>query len=228
MLSAFFPAIVAAAILLFYLGTGRNARVLAVLTLWAALVAAVSLTGFFRDEKLGLPKLMLGVNLPAILYVIYLYRRLDAGKLSQNYLLAVHSLRLPVEIVLYGLFLEGKVPRIMTFEGWNFDILIGLSAFALLAYRWYSGKGINRYFYRIWNAAGIVFLTIIVTLAILSAPSPIQQLGFGQPNTAVTLFPYILLPALVVPVVLLSHLLGLKSTGRKNLKQVLKKTGQAS
>jgi cytochrome c oxidase assembly factor CtaG len=109
------------------------------------------------------------------------------------------------------------VPQIMTFEGWNFDIIIGLSAIAMLAWRWYSGKGISRRFYRIWNIAGIVFLTIIVTIAILSAPSPIQQLGFGQPNTAVSRFPYVLLPALVVPLVLLSHLLGLKSTGRKNM-----------
>lgn len=217
MLSAFFIAIVAAAILLFYLGTGRNARVLAVLALWSVFVAAVSLTGFFRDEKLGLPKMMLSVILPAAAYAVYLYRRLDAGKVSQNYLLAVHTLRVPVEIVLYRLFLAGYVPQVMTFEGWNFDIIIGLSAIALLARRGYSGKGIGRRFYRIWNIAGIVFLTIIVTMAILSAPSPIQQLGFGQPNTAVSRFPYILLPALVVPLVLLSHLLGLKSTGGKNM-----------
>ncbi|MGN7721410.1 hypothetical protein [Chitinophaga sp. 22620] len=217
MLSAFFIAIVAAAILLFYLGTGRNARVLAVLALWSVFVAAVSLTGFFRDEKLGLPKMMLSLILPAAAYAVYLYRRLDAGKVSQNYLLAVHTLRVPVEIVLYRLFLAGYVPQVMTFEGWNFDIIIGLSAIALLARRGYSGKGIGRRFYRIWNIAGIVFLAIIVTMAILSAPSPIQQLGFGQPNTAVSRFPYVLLPALVVPLVLLSHLLGLKSTGGKNM-----------
>ena len=216
MLSVFFIAIAAAAILLFYLGTGRDARLLAVLTLWGIGVAAVSLTGFFRDEKLGLPRMMLGVILPTIAYIIYLYRRLDAGKINQPYLLAVHALRVPVEIVLYRLFLAGYVPQVMTFEGWNFDIFIGLSALVLLACQWYSGKGTGRRFYRIWNIAGLVFLSIIVTMAILSAPSPIQRLGFGQPNTAVTRFPYVLLPAVIVPLVLLSHLLGLKSTGRKN------------
>ncbi|RPD40898.1 hypothetical protein [Chitinophaga barathri] len=210
-----FIAITLAAILFFYFGTGRNTGVLVVSLSWMVLVGVVSGAGFFEDERSGLPKVMLGVNLPVILYVVYLYRQLNPDKIQQNWLLAVHALRVLVEITLYRLFLDGKIPRIMTFEGWNFDILIGLTAILLLAYRLYSGKGINRLFFRAWNIAGIVFLAIIVITAILSAPSPIQQLAFDQPNIAVTRFPYIFLPAIVVPLVLLSHLLVLKSIGKQ-------------
>jgi hypothetical protein len=46
----------------------------------------------------------------------------------------------------------------------------------------------------------------IVTIAILSAPLPFQQMGFDQPNVGVFLFPFIWLPALIVPLVLFSHL----------------------
>ncbi|MEM9987092.1 MAG: hypothetical protein AAF804_18515, partial [Bacteroidota bacterium] len=49
-----------------------------------------------------------------------------------------------------------------------------------------------------------------VGIAILSAPLPFQQLAFEQPNVAVLRFPYVLLPGVVVPLVLLSHLLSLK------------------
>ena len=40
----------------------------------------------------------------------------------------LHSVRLPVEIVLYGLFTNKMVPELMTFEGRNYDILMGITA----------------------------------------------------------------------------------------------------
>jgi hypothetical protein len=38
---------------------------------------------------------------------------------------------------------------------------------------------------------------------------PAQQLNFDQPNRAVLYFPYVWLPAIVVPIVLFSHLAAL-------------------
>lgn len=100
----------------------------------------------------------------------------------------------------------------MTFKGWNFDILIGLSALAILFYQFISKRKIKPQFFLIWNITGIVFLSIIVTLAILSAPLPVQQFAFDQPNIAVLEFPYCWLPTCVVPIVLISHILLLKKT----------------
>jgi hypothetical protein len=50
----------------------------------------------------------------------------------------------------------------------------------------------------------------IVLTAILSAPLPIQQLAFEQPNIAVMYFPFVYLPGFIVPIVLFSHLVSLK------------------
>jgi hypothetical protein len=95
----------------------------------------------------------------------------------------------------------------MTFSGWNFDILTGISAFLLLLYIVLTKRKLNSLFFLVWNIIGILFLLIIVSLAILSAPFPIQQFAFNQPNIAVLEFPYCFLPTCVVPIVLLSHLL---------------------
>jgi hypothetical protein len=99
----------------------------------------------------------------------------------------------------------------MTFQGYNFDILIGLSAVAILLYGSVTHNPLSKSFVLIWNLTGLLFLTIIVVMAILSSPLPIQQFAFQQPNVAVLKFPYVFLPAYIVPIVYLSHLLTIDS-----------------
>jgi len=45
---------------------------------------------------------------------------------------------------------------------------------------------------------------------ILSVPSRIQQFGFEQPNVAILYFPYAWLPALIVPMVIFTHLVPIR------------------
>lgn len=87
---------------------------------------------------------------------------------------------------------------------------MGISALMLLAYGLLSSKHINRSFFIAWNILGIGCLLFIVALAIRSSPLLIQQFAFDQPNRAVLAFPYCLLPAGVVPPVLMAHILLLK------------------
>src|ERR1700722_12271668 len=57
-------------------------------------------------------------------------QRLELKSLS-----LVHIVAIPVEIVLYWLFIYKAIPKLMTFEGRNFDILSGLS----VPFFWYFG-----------------------------------------------------------------------------------------
>jgi hypothetical protein len=50
----------------------------------------------------------------------------------------------------------------------------------------------------------------IVVNAALSAPSVVQQFAFEQPNIAILYFPFNLLPAVIVPLVLFSHLAAIR------------------
>ncbi|MBK9635957.1 MAG: hypothetical protein IPO64_16130 [Bacteroidetes bacterium] len=104
----------------------------------------------------------------------------------------------------------------MTFKGWNFDILMGISAVFLLLYLLLTKRKLSRAFILIWNLLGLLLLVNIVIIGILSAPLPIQQLAFDQPNIAVLQFPFIFLPALLVPLVFLSHILTIKKFKNQN------------
>jgi hypothetical protein len=116
----------------------------------------------------------------------------------------LHTIRIPMEIVLFYLFTYKMLPELMTFEGRNFDILVGLSA-PIIGFMMIRQK-ISKQGLLIWNIIGLCFISFIFVNGLLSAELPFQQFGFDQPNRAVTFFPYILLPAVVVPIVMYTHI----------------------
>lgn len=121
----------------------------------------------------------------------------------------LHVVRIPVELVLYSLFIYKQVPELMTFEGRNFDILAGLSA-PFIYYFGFIKKKINQKVILLWNIACLGLLFNIVVNAVLSTPVPFQQFAFDQPNAAILYFPFVWLPGCIVPLVLFSHLVVIK------------------
>jgi hypothetical protein len=127
---------------------------------------------------------------------------------SLRALTLLSTVRVPVELVLLWLYQHGQVPRIMTFEGRNFDILSGLTA-PLVAWLAFRGGVTSRPLLLVWNLVAFGLLLNIMTLAILSLETPFQQFAFGRPNRGVLYFPFIWLPAIIVPVVFVSHVVSL-------------------
>jgi hypothetical protein len=174
--------------------------------------SGAAFSGFYLDSQLMPPRFALAI-LPSLIIIVGLFtfkkgkEFLDA--LDLRFLLMIHFLRIPVEWCLYDLYQQAMIPEIMTFEGRNFDILIGISAILIYLIT-YTFKRYNRALLIVWNVTGMIFLLNIVVHAILSVQSPIQQFGFDQPNRAVLEYPFVLLPAVVVPLVLLSHLASLR------------------
>jgi hypothetical protein len=105
---------------------------------------------------------------------------------------------------LFWLFVHNTIPRAMTFEGRNFDILSGLSA-PLVYYFGFVKQKLNHTILIVWNAGCIFLLLNVVVSAALSLPERFQSFGFEQPNIAVGYFPFLLLPAILVPLVLFSN-----------------------
>lgn len=210
MLQVIFILITLAALVFFYYGTGQDKRVLWLSLLWIIIAGAIAYSGFYANTTVRPPGFLM-VPVVAIGLAIYFYKIARGKKINTYLLIAVHTLRIPVELILYNLFLQKQVPVLMTFEGWNFDILMGISAVFVLCYILLSKRPLNIKFLIAWNVAGIILLTIIVTIAILSSPLPIQQLAFDQPNVALSKFPFVYLPAYMVPVVYLSHILTIRA-----------------
>lgn len=211
LLSSLFILLSLLSIALYYFGTGKDKRLLVLLIFWFAFVGLVSYSGLLLDTQSRPPRFLL-MMIPVIVFCSIAYKISVRNRLHLSSLIAIHALRIPVEIGLYRLFLWGKIPELMTFEGVNFDIVFGISALMLLLFRYLSTSSLHHKLFRIWNYIGLLFLSIIVTVAILSSPLPIQLLAFEQPNVAVLIFPFSFLPALIVPLVLLAHihLLGIK------------------
>lgn len=170
---------------------------------WGAIIGALSYSGFYENTE-AFPPRILTVLLPTSLLVFYLFKVVDTGALNLGWLFSIHLVRVPVELILHELYLQGSIPEIMTYSGWNFDILSGLSAGIILVLH-HTNK-LSKQMLKVWNWSTLLLLIIIVKMAILSSPSPVQCLAFDQPNAAILSFPFTWLPAIVVPIVLMSHL----------------------
>lgn len=193
------------------LGSLPSRILLFLLPLWIILQGVLAVYGFYLQTDAVPPRIALFGVWPALLVIaVYFvfFRRSFIERLPLRLLTLLHAVRIPVELVLLWLFYGGQVPRMMTFEGWNFDILSGVAAIAVYFAGFKDGAA-RRGVLIAFNLVGLLLLANIVTIAILSLPTPIQQLNFGQPNRAVLYFPYVWLPGIVVPIVLFSHLAAL-------------------
>jgi len=202
---------------LFYKACRHSKKVVAILLAWMLLQSILGLTGFYTVTDAVPPRLVF-LALPALLVIVMLFVIASGKKFINNldikYLTILHVVRVPVELVLYWLFLHKAVPQLMTFEGRNFDIFAGLTA-PLVYYFGCIKKNLSSTLMVAWNMICLALLLNIVINAVLAAPTFFQQFAFDQPNIAILYFPFNLLPAVVVPLVLLSHLAALKQLLQK-------------
>ena len=201
-----------------YKSSRLSQRFMIIIAVWLALQAVVSLLNFYKDTQAMPPRLGLAIGIP-VLSIIGLFitqrGRTIIDSWDVKWLTWLHVVRVPVELTLYWLFLYKQIPQLMTFEGVNYDILSGITA-PVMVLLCLGTPRIRRMPLLIWNFICLALLFNIVIRAILAAPTPFQQLAFDQPNVAVLYFPYIWLPAFIVPAVLLSHLIAIRRLIRKN------------
>jgi hypothetical protein len=194
-------------VFIFYKANNSKATLM-ILSVWLVLQAFIGLTGFYAVTGNMPPRFML-VVLPPLLSIILLFAtkggRQYIDTLNVKTLTILHIVRIPVELVLLWLFLHKAVPKLMTFEGRNFDITSGITA-PLIYYYGFIKRRLSRKFIIAWNMVCLALLINIVVNALLSAPFPFQIFAFDQPNVAVLYFPYVWLPACIVPLVLFAHL----------------------
>ncbi len=189
----------------------KNTKIIIGLTLfiWLSIQGILSYNGFYLNFKAFQPRFGLAILPPLITIVLLLIRsRGFTDRLSIEALTYLHTVRISVELVLYWLFLSKQVPQLMTFEGRNFDIIAGISA-PFIGYLCFTKEKMNRKIALIWNLVSIGLLLNIVINALFSVPTPFQEFAFDQPNIGLAYFPFIWLPAFIVPIVLFSHIVSI-------------------
>jgi hypothetical protein len=189
-------------------------------TLWLTIQAVLTFKNIYNADTNSFPPtiMILGV-LPTILTIILLFLtatgRQFIDSLPLKNLTYLNMVRIPVEIVLFWLFLNKAIPELMTFEGRNFDIIAGITA-PFIAYFGLTKNKVNRQVILIWNFICLGLLINIVVNAIFSVPSPIQKFAFDQPNIAILYFPFSWLPTFIVPIVLFGHLASIRQLLKQN------------
>ena len=181
------------------------------LAFWLFFTAFLAISGFYLNSEAFPPRVMSVGVLPALLVIVayfIFFRKNFIEKLPLKTLTLLSVIRIPVEIVLLWLFQGGLVPQSMTFEGRNFDILSGITA-PIVYFLAFRGGRINRPLLIVWNLFALALLANIVTTAILAFPSIDPQLPAALQNRGVAYFPFIWLPAIVVPIVFFTHLVSL-------------------
>ena len=193
---------------LFAKATRYNRSFVVLILLWIGLQSGLALLGFYEVVNPIPPRFPLLVVPPALAIIALFFTtkgRAFLDGLDMRTLTLFHVIRVPVELVLYWLFMAKAVPELMTFAGQNFDIISGLSA-PIVYYVGFANNRINRPLLLGWNLVCLALVITIAVIGLLSGPTPFQQFAFEQPNIAISYFPFNLLPACLVPLVMLAHL----------------------
>ena len=179
---------------------------------WIVMLAVASVTGFLNNFSYFPPYMVLVLLIPMVVIIRYtVTHRFDdvVSKMPASWIVKMQGFRVIVELFLWWAFLDGIIPEQMTFEGRNFDILVGLTA--PLVANWWLKKGEEKpALVLVWNILGLLLLFNILVIAVLSMPTPMRYFLNDPANTVVATFPWVLLPGILVAMAFGLHLISIK------------------
>ena len=165
--------------------------------------------GLARAGLLGtfdFPPRIILLFIPGTVGTMMLARRSIASAAPWSWLIGLQTFRVVVELLIHGAVERGIAPPQLTWTGLNFDIVTGVTA-PIVAWLVVQGK-IGRRGIWVWNLMGMALLLLVVSVAVLSMPIPIQR--FHPDNTWVVGAPYIWLPCVFVFAALWLHVLSFR------------------
>ena len=185
---------------------GRWTLVAAVVALgWLALHGAIATSGVLEGDQMPPPLLL--YLAPTMLVGIALAVSPIGARLAAlplGLLVGLQAFRLPLELILHGLYQSGDLPVQMTWSGLNLDVVTGVTAavLGLVALR----RPLPRSVVWAWNLLGSALLLVVVAIAIASAPTPLRQFTEGPPVVLAYYLPFNWIASVHVWTALVGHL----------------------
>ncbi|HEX2878240.1 MAG TPA: hypothetical protein VHO25_01760 [Polyangiaceae bacterium] len=172
---------------------------------WLLLTGALAASGYLLRFDLTPPPF-------AVLFVLTLAMGVGLGSskfglrtaqaIPLHWLVLSQCFRLPLELVMHQAAVEGTMPNVMSFSGYNFDILTGISS---LFVAWHIKRGGSIELARWWNRLGSALLTVIIMIALLASPL-LRAFGNDQVNVWVAYVPFVWLPTVLVAFAIFGHI----------------------
>ncbi|MDW3192982.1 MAG: hypothetical protein R8G66_11480 [Cytophagales bacterium] len=189
--------------------SSKKLTILLVMIGWIAYLVLLDRSDVLKNFDMP-PRIPVLVVFPALIAMVILVNRnvlQEALKRSPLYIpILLQSFRILVELLIYATYQKGIFPQRATFEGLNFDILVGISALFMgiaIHKRLVEARGIL-----IWNIASLTILSVTV-YSFISTYYFTDFLSIGGRYQFVE-FPYLLLASVLLPVALFLHVFSLK------------------
>jgi hypothetical protein len=209
-------AAVVVALIARYLDHRTAFRVLAGLAVWFLYAGLMSYFGVFRSTAMrppGTAFLLASVLLLLSLFIAFMVKSAVGSRIALGFplwiILGAQCFRIGVELFLHQLWIDGLVPKMLTFEGANVDIYVGASA-PLIA--WLSTRArLGLKLALAWNVLALLALTNVVLRAVLTSPGPLNLIHAEVPNRMFGTFPFMYIPGFFVPLAVALHVLALRA-----------------
>jgi hypothetical protein len=185
---------------------------------WLCYTAGLAATRFFKVQALP-PRFPIFLIIPAFAFIGWFFLSGRAnyllGAVPKHQPIYLQSFRIVVELLILGVFRKGLATYEPTLEGYNFDVLMGLTA-PLLAWLVFSKKILPEKVALAWNYVGLLMLANVVGIFITLLVKP--QL-WGYEATPVSpefgTMPYLLIPAVYMPLAVFLHIFSIRQLSRK-------------
>jgi hypothetical protein len=184
-------------------------RLMGAATAWFVSITTLAAIGVFSTPRYGTFAIGVAVVLPVLVLIVASARSASLRKLALetplSALVAIHAGRI-LGVFFLLLLADGRLPATFaSVAGWG-DIGVALVAVPLAwaIHRRLSGSQPLAF---AWNVLAFVDLLTAVTLGVGSAPdSPLRFIFESQHSGAIGSLPWTLIPAVLVPLYLLTHI----------------------
>lgn len=183
---------------------------------WIAYLTILSLTDVLKDLNLP-PKFPLLIFAPQVIGFIIFYRRSKNSavikEIPKTWPVYFQSFRIVVELIILYTFYANILPETATFEGLNFDVLMGISA-PFIAYLIVRKDG-SRLIQYLWNVLGICMVLFVAYIVASSIYFP-ETWGSETPLVSMKFMemPYLLLAGFLAPLAIFMHVVSLAQLRR--------------
>jgi hypothetical protein len=180
---------------------------------WIGYISILSFSGTLTLDVRP-PRLPLLIILPAFAIIAWFFISNRFKSIIEAFPLQLtvyyQSFRIVVELLIFGAYIKGLGPVHVSFEGYNFDILAGITApvIGLLAFR---GGKIRSNLLVLWNIGCLLLLANIVIIFNTLILNP-SIWGFESTPVKEEMFtlPYLFIAAVYMPTAVFMHVFSLR------------------